>query len=400
MVDRRANNAAQQEKLQARIREYVAYRLALARPKRDPHEASEAPEHRPDAIVGGPPTTGVASYVTAEGTPAESVAPAEPEAVDETPALETPAVETPAVEGRPAETPVVEATPAAESLRGSISGPPQATTVSSSTASRNSTAAPNAHSPDPSPGEVHVGDETRDSAEEAVDDLLREDSPPAAEVMERAASAPQAALQAALQANGGDNSGISSAGPEGSGSAAVRGSAPPAAAQQTSAQAPSVLPYTSTPAPAARTVTPSGPRTATPAEHTPRAALSSIAALARELVRNREEKVAIAVGAYNLIDRHIRALDSALSAQETSVLGLGEAAVVAPVPLAPVVVEPPKGPRRGKKKRKSGTSVPEPVPLVLEPQIEIDADPNEPRYCYCNNVSYGEVSNAGVRLQC
>ncbi|OCF31556.1 hypothetical protein I316_06755 [Kwoniella heveanensis BCC8398] len=48
--------------------------------------------------------------------------------------------------------------------------------------------------------------------------------------------------------------------------------------------------------------------------------LPEIARLAREVVRTAEEKVAVAVGAYNAIDRHIRALDSALTAQEASIL--------------------------------------------------------------------------------
>lgn len=66
--------------------------------------------------------------------------------------------------------------------------------------------------------------------------------------------------------------------------------------------------------------------------------LPEIARLAREMVKNGEEKVAVAQGAYNSvshltylpssmridtksqIDRHIRALDSALSAQEASIL--------------------------------------------------------------------------------
>ncbi|GMK57556.1 hypothetical protein CspeluHIS016_0403900 [Cutaneotrichosporon spelunceum] len=129
------------------------------------------------------------------------------------------------------------------------------------------------------------------------------------------------------------------------------------------------------------------PRASVPAPH--RAYLSEIASLVSELVRNREEKVAIAVGAYNTIDRHIRALDSALSAHETSVLGFASAeAQTEPEP------EPESGPRpkkRQRQKRSISSSVP---PLGLPAGIE--ADPNEPRYCYCHQVSYGEM--VGTRI--
>ncbi|TXT10173.1 uncharacterized protein COLE_04107 [Cutaneotrichosporon oleaginosum] len=100
-----------------------------------------------------------------------------------------------------------------------------------------------------------------------------------------------------------------------------------------------------------------------PAPAPSRVNLADISSLISELVRNREEKVAIAVGAYNAIDRHIRALDSALSAHETSVLGF----------------ETPKPAGR------SVSVMSEGVPPGIE------ADPNEPRYCYCNQVSYGEM---------
>ncbi|ODN83485.1 hypothetical protein L202_01621 [Cryptococcus amylolentus CBS 6039] len=52
----------------------------------------------------------------------------------------------------------------------------------------------------------------------------------------------------------------------------------------------------------------------------PHSLLPEIARLSRELVRTSDEKVAVAIGAYNAIDRHIRALDSALTAQEASIL--------------------------------------------------------------------------------
>ncbi|BEJ01881.1 hypothetical protein CcaverHIS631_0605630 [Cutaneotrichosporon cavernicola] len=111
--------------------------------------------------------------------------------------------------------------------------------------------------------------------------------------------------------------------------------------------------------------------------------LGEISSLISELVRNREEKVAIAVGAYNTIDRHIRALDSALSAHETSVLGFAPSVEPQPEP------EPEPEPEPGPKKKGRKRSVSASLPPGLPPGIEVD--PNEPRYCYCNQVSYGEM---------
>lgn len=52
----------------------------------------------------------------------------------------------------------------------------------------------------------------------------------------------------------------------------------------------------------------------------PHTVLPHIARLAREILRTGEEKVAVALGAYNSIDRHIRALDSALEAHESAII--------------------------------------------------------------------------------
>ncbi|KAK4685121.1 hypothetical protein P7C73_g5037, partial [Tremellales sp. Uapishka_1] len=141
--------------------------------------------------------------------------------------------------------------------------------------------------------------------------------------------------------------------------------------------------------------------------------LPEIARLARELVRNGEEKVAVAVGAYNSIDRHIRALDSALSAHETSLLlGLRPATLPSTTienALDPgAAVEEPKeeengeiiigmgggvarsGTKKGRRdrQRKKVVSAAEDVRTLPRAWA---ADPNEPTYCFCNDVSYDSM---------
>ncbi|ORX38443.1 hypothetical protein BD324DRAFT_620889 [Kockovaella imperatae] len=142
--------------------------------------------------------------------------------------------------------------------------------------------------------------------------------------------------------------------------------------------------------------------------------LPDIGRLAREMVRNGEEKVALAVGAYNAIDRHIRALDSALSAHEASILlGLrpdtNPSAAVEPgmVLLDGIGKNPGEdreqvtigmggGTARKKKGKKNqatngASDLPDATTELPGPLFDLEVDPNEPRYCYCNNVSYGQM---------
>ncbi|ORY35722.1 hypothetical protein BCR39DRAFT_511740 [Naematelia encephala] len=115
--------------------------------------------------------------------------------------------------------------------------------------------------------------------------------------------------------------------------------------------------------------------------------LPEIGKLIREVVRNGEEKLAVALGAYNIIDRHIRALDQALDAQEASiVLGLR------PSTMPSHSVDPDQedvaqeteqvqdegevtiglggaAGGRSRKKGKKGKKVQEPVPAPAAPQL-------------------------------
>ncbi|ODN98274.1 hypothetical protein L198_03517 [Cryptococcus wingfieldii CBS 7118] len=172
----------------------------------------------------------------------------------------------------------------------------------------------------------------------------------------------------------------------------------------------------------------------------PHSLLPEIARLSRELVRTNDEKVAVAIGAYNAIDRHIRALDSALTAQEAAILlGLrpstlpsnaidhtlahdgGSAKTGLPGDSGPGVgsgtfagasglAEGDEGEislglggggtrKKGKKRRNRKGRQEEAggVGALGNEQEDwsIPVDPqmfrNEPRYCYCHRVSFGEM---------
>ncbi|KAF8558431.1 hypothetical protein OG21DRAFT_1504175 [Imleria badia] len=204
----------------------------------------------------------------------------------------------------------------------------------------------------------------------------------------------------------------------------------------------------------AKSATPPAAFQPNPGETT-RTLLQHIAQTSEEAIRTAEEKVNIAQTAYETVDRHIRLLDQAIKEQEASIsLGVRPGTHLAPILLPDLVVprwarpsrvehspvpslspepgphdeEPPildlpppqipspKAPKKGKK----GTAKPEheetqspavvggeeaamtprthrasvrltipAQPLTAEPSVP--ADPNEDRYCYCNQVSFGTM---------
>ncbi|KAG1754153.1 hypothetical protein EDB19DRAFT_1626621 [Suillus lakei] len=172
---------------------------------------------------------------------------------------------------------------------------------------------------------------------------------------------------------------------------------------------------------------------------TTRILLQQIAQVSEEALRASEEKVNIAQTAYETVDRHIRLLDQAIKEQEASIsLGIRPGTHLAPILLPDLVVprwarptriehsptpslspelsavplpqesteelpaesaRPGRG-RKARKKLESETPPPLPEEVLKIPAIrttrsvklkiptQAQADPNEPRYCYCNQVSY------------
>ncbi|KAG1749142.1 uncharacterized protein EDB91DRAFT_836481 [Suillus paluster] len=180
-------------------------------------------------------------------------------------------------------------------------------------------------------------------------------------------------------------------------------------------------------------------------KQTTRILLQHIAQASEEVLRASEEKVNIAQTAYETVDRHIRLLDQAIKEQEASIsLGIRPGTHLAPILLPDLVVprwarptriehsptpslslELPADPLpqdltdelhaesarlgRGRKARKKPepqfeTSPPPPEEVLRMPatrttrsvKLKIPAqagpaDPNELRYCYCNQVSFGTM---------
>ncbi|KAI9569100.1 hypothetical protein HD554DRAFT_2190763 [Boletus coccyginus] len=200
---------------------------------------------------------------------------------------------------------------------------------------------------------------------------------------------------------------------------------------------------------------------------TTRTLLQHIAQTSEEAIRTAEEKVNIAQTAYETVDRHIRLLDQAIKEQEAAIsLGVRPGTHLAPILLPDLVVprwarpprvehspvpslspepglyaeEPPivelpprqtsspKAPKKGKKAAAPKPTKPEkeePHPPAVvgseEPAVtsrmrvrltipaqppaepSVPADPKEPRYCYCNQISFGTMIGCdnvgGCRLE-
>uniref|UniRef100_A0A0E0GGN1 PHD finger protein ING n=1 Tax=Oryza nivara TaxID=4536 RepID=A0A0E0GGN1_ORYNI len=136
----------------------------------------------------------------------------------------------------------------------------------------------------------------------------------------------------------------------------------------------------------------------------------------KHCVRIADEKVALASQTYDLVDAHIQQLDqfmrkleelrqekeAATTAATAAAAAAAAASVATGTPVAATVTasagtstadNTPKGGRsgeRGRGGRKKTAKVPteQPAPAI---DLELPVDPNEPTYCLCNQVSYGEM---------
>ncbi|KAK1413674.1 hypothetical protein QVD17_35450 [Tagetes erecta] len=116
----------------------------------------------------------------------------------------------------------------------------------------------------------------------------------------------------------------------------------------------------------------------------------------KHAIRIADEKVALAVQAYDLVDAHIQQLDQYLKKFEEQRREKDNASAAGSTGLNPDGnAKPVKEGGRGRKKSRlaAAASTAVAVPAANPPSMDLDlpVDPNEPTYCFCNQVSYGEM---------
>ncbi|KAG7992091.1 hypothetical protein I3843_02G110300 [Carya illinoinensis] len=116
-------------------------------------------------------------------------------------------------------------------------------------------------------------------------------------------------------------------------------------------------------------------------------------------IRIADEKVALAVQAYDLVDTHIQQLDQYLKKLDEELRRERESAAASAV-AAPSHDGNMKAGRtsesgRGRKKTRQATAAAtDTAATAANPtgmDLDLPVDPNEPTYCFCNQVSYGEM---------
>ncbi|KAI8009887.1 PHD finger protein ING1 [Camellia lanceoleosa] len=117
----------------------------------------------------------------------------------------------------------------------------------------------------------------------------------------------------------------------------------------------------------------------------------------KHAVRIADEKVALAVQAYDLVDAHIqqldqylRKIDEELRSERESVAVTGSAAQN-----LNSNVKSQRGSESGrggrKKTRRATANAAAATANPTSMDLDLPVDPNEPTYCFCNQVSYGEM---------
>ncbi|KAA0049188.1 PHD finger protein ING1 [Cucumis melo var. makuwa] len=117
-------------------------------------------------------------------------------------------------------------------------------------------------------------------------------------------------------------------------------------------------------------------------------------------IRIADEKVALAVQAYDLVDTHIQQLDQYLKNFDEKLRHERGTAAATGLPASSVDGNTKsgrgtEGGRGGRKKRNAqAAAATTEAPTTATPtgmELELPVDPNEPTYCLCNQVSYGEM---------
>lgn len=111
-------------------------------------------------------------------------------------------------------------------------------------------------------------------------------------------------------------------------------------------------------------------------------------------IRIADEKVALAVRAYDMVDAYIQQLDDCLKKFDNELRRERDLASAAGVASANLDGGTRSG--RGSESSKAGrkkTRLAAAAAAAVTPSMDLDlpVDPNEPTYCFCNQVSYGEM---------
>ncbi|KAL0376872.1 UNVERIFIED_CONTAM: PHD finger protein ING1 [Sesamum calycinum] len=116
----------------------------------------------------------------------------------------------------------------------------------------------------------------------------------------------------------------------------------------------------------------------------------------KHAIRIADEKVALAVQAYDLVDAHIQQLDQYLKKFDEDLRR--ERDTMTAIGTSPTLDNNVKAGRSGETSNRgpasaSATAAAAAATAANSTSMELDlpVDPNEPTYCFCNQVSYGEM---------
>lgn len=113
----------------------------------------------------------------------------------------------------------------------------------------------------------------------------------------------------------------------------------------------------------------------------------------KNCLRLGDEKVQLAVQTYELVDKHIRRLDQDLKKFEAELEQGGSTIIYKETkqPEKPPVVTVKGNGKASTQRKKAAIELPTSDARVLNVDIDMPIDPNEPTYCTCNRVSFGEM---------
>lgn len=114
----------------------------------------------------------------------------------------------------------------------------------------------------------------------------------------------------------------------------------------------------------------------------------------KHAIRIADEKVGLAIQAYDIVDNHIQQLDQYLRKCDEELRRERDNAVATGSPSSTVDMNVKPGrlgdsSKGGRKKTRLAATTPAVYPTGMD--LDLPVDPNEPTYCFCNQVSYGEM---------